>query len=198
MIDLNKDYWTTKYEESNIGWDTGGITTPLKTYFDQLTDKSIRILIPGCGNGYEAEYLHNLGFNVTVIDLSEYPLKKLKERCVSFPGKKLIQGNFFGFEGQFDLIIEQTFFSALNPSLRNDYAKQMNKLLAPQGKLVGLLFNIELYHDHPPFGGNKELYKSIFEPYFKFNVFEEAYNSIEPRKGNELFLNLARKNELEE
>jgi len=193
MIELNKGYWSSKYIESNMGWDVGEITTPLKTYFDQLTDKSVKILIPGCGNGYEAEYLHNLGFDVTVIDLSEYPLSNLNKRCPSFPTEKLVQTDFFNFIGSFDLIIEQTFFSALNPNLRNSYVKQMHNLLAPGGKLVGLLFNIDLFDDHPPFGGNLKLYKPIFEPYFSFKVFEEAYNSIEPRKGSELFLNLVRK-----
>ncbi len=193
MIELNKEYWSSKYIESNMGWDVGEITTPLKTYFDQLTDKSLRILIPGCGNGYEAEYLHNLGFDVTVIDLSEHPLNNLKKRCPTFPSEKLVQTDFFEFKGSFDLIIEQTFFSALNPNLRNDYVKQMHNLLTLGGKLVGLLFNVELFDDHPPFGGNLELYRPLFDFYFSFNVFEESYNSIEPRQGNELFLNLVRK-----
>ena len=193
MMDLNRDFWTSKYETSNIGWDTGSITTPLKSYFDQLIDKTVRILIPGCGNGYEAEYLHNLGFNVTVVDLSGHPLKNLKERCSSFPDTRLIQGDFFELKGSYDLIIEQTFFSALNPTLRDSYAKTMHNLLSNEGKLVGLLFNIDLYDDRPPFGGNLNQYKLIFEPYFKFRVFEEAHNSIEPRKGNELFLNLEKR-----
>jgi len=193
MIDLSSDYWTSKYETSNIGWDTGGITTPLQTYFDQLTDKSLKILIPGCGNGYEAEYLHKNGFDVTVVDLSDIPLKNLKQRCPSFPEESLIQADFFEFNGAFDLIIEQTFFSALNPNLRRAYAKKMHELLLPTGKLVGLLFNLELFQDHPPFGGNLETYKPIFSPYFNFNVFENSHNSIEPRKGNELFMNLTKK-----
>lgn len=193
MIDLNKEFWSSKYEETNIGWDTGGVTTPLKAYFDQLTKKDLKILIPGCGNGYEAEYLHDLGFDVTVADLSEYPLNNLKKRCESFPDSKLIQGDFFELQGSYDLIIEQTFFSALSPSLRANYAKKMHSLLSDTGKLVGLLFSVDLFVDHPPFGGNYQVYKPIFDPYFNFNVFEEAYNSIEPRKGTELFLNFEKK-----
>lgn len=193
MIDLNKEFWTSKYETANIGWDTGSITTPLKTYFDQLTDRSLKILIPGCGNGYEAEYLHQNGFDVTVVDLSDFPLKNLKKRCPGFENESLIQTDFFKFKGSFDIIIEQTFFSALNPNLRNAYAEKMHSLLKQEGKVVGLLFNIDLFKDHPPFGGNKELYEPIFKPYFDFRVFDQAYNSIEPRKGNELFINLVKK-----
>jgi methyl halide transferase len=193
MIDLNKDFWTSRYETANTGWDTGSITTPLKTYFNQLTDKSLTILIPGCGNGYEAEYLHQNGFDVTVVDLSSFPLKNLKKRAPSFKNNSLIQSDFFDFEGSFDLIIEQTFFSAIHPDLRKAYAEKMHSLLKPSGRLVGVLFNIELYKDHPPFGGNLEVYKPIFDPYFDFKVFETCYNSIEPRMGNELFINLIKK-----
>ena len=193
MIELNKDFWTSRYETENTGWDTGSITSPLKVYFDQLTDKSLKILIPGCGNGYEAEYLHQLGFNVTVIDLSEHPLKNLKLRCSSINNNQLIQGDFFDLEDTYDLIIEQTFFSALDPSLRKAYAEKMHHLLKPNGKLVGLLFNILLNIDHPPFGGTSEEYEPYFKPYFEFKVFETCYNSIEPRKDNELFMILSRK-----
>jgi len=193
MMDLNKEFWTLRYETENTGWDTGSITTPLKMYFDQLTDRSLKILIPGCGNGYEAEYLHQLGFNVTVIDLSEYPLKNLKQRCPSLTKNQLIQGDFFELEDTYDLIIEQQFFSALNPNLRSVYAEKMSDLLKPNGKLVGLLFNIPLNIDHPPFGGTAEEYSLYFKPYFEFNVFDTCYNSIEPRKGNELFMILVKK-----
>ena len=32
----------------------------------------------------------------------------------------------------------------------------MNQLLKPNGKLVGLMFNVPLNKDKPPFGGNKD------------------------------------------
>ena len=72
---LNENYWTERYQLGNTGWDTGSITTPLKTYFDQLSDKNIKILIPGSGNSYEASYLFKQGFSeVYIFDISLYPL----------------------------------------------------------------------------------------------------------------------------
>jgi methyl halide transferase len=59
---MDNNYWNTRYLEEQTGWDIGYPSTPLKEYIDQLTNKSIRILIPGCGNGYEGEYLHQNGF----------------------------------------------------------------------------------------------------------------------------------------
>ncbi|SHI83533.1 Thiopurine S-methyltransferase (TPMT) [Algibacter luteus] len=52
-----ENYWTQRYNERQTGWDVGKPTTPLKTYIDQLKNKSLKILIPGAGNAYEAEYL---------------------------------------------------------------------------------------------------------------------------------------------
>ena len=190
---LDSTYWSERYRSQQIGWDAGGITTPLKAYFDQLENKDIEILIPGCGNGYEAEYLFNNGFrNVWVIDLAIEPLQNLKLRCPSFPENHLIQGDFFELEKQFDLIVEQTFFCALPLTMRSDYAKKMYQLLKPNVKLMGLLFNCPLNLEFPPYGGSAAEYEEYFAPYFEFEVFDEAHNSIKPRAGRELFILLRR------
>ena len=194
MLDLTKEYWTSRYTENDTGWDLGEISTPLKEYIDQLTDKSISILIPGAGNSYEAEYLFKNGFkNVTIIDLSEEPLKNIQKRIPDFPKENLIVGDFFEHHNHYDLILEQTFFCAINPSLRQAYAKKMHELLNNKGKLVGVLFNDVLNTDKPPFGGNKEEYISYFKPYFHFKTFESCYNSIKQRANRELFIHFEKK-----
>ncbi len=181
-------YWEEKYKNNNTGWNIGYPSTPIKTYIDQIKDKSIKILIPGAGNAYEAEYLHNKGFtNVWVLDLAKQPLINLKNRVHTFPDNHLMQGNFFEHTKQYDLILEQTFFCALNPTLRDKYVKKMAYLLSPKGKLVGLLFDFELTEQGPPFGGSLAEYKKRFSKYFKIRVLERAHNSIKPRNGRELF-----------
>ena len=193
-MDLNKNFWDLRYQNNEIGWDIGYISTPLKKYIDQLTDKNIKILIPGGGNSYEAEYLHNLGFkNVFVVDISPTALTNLKNRVPDFPKNHLINIDFFKLNNSFDLILEQTFFCALTPKLRDSYVLKMNQLLRPNGKLVGLLFNIPLNKDRPPFGGTKKEYLSYFKTYFKIEIMELSYNSISERTNNELFIKLIKK-----
>lgn len=193
-MDLNKNYWDLRYQNNEIGWDIGYISTPLKKYIDQLTDKNIKILIPGGGNSYEAEYLHNLDFkNVFVLDISPTALTNLKNRVPDFPKNHLINIDFFKLNNSFDLILEQTFFCALTPKLRDNYVLKMNQLLRPNGKLVGLLFNIPLNKDRPPFGGTKKEYLSYFKTYFKIEIMELSYNSISERTNNELFIKLIKK-----
>lgn len=191
---LDERFWDDRYKSEKTGWDIGYISTPLKDYFNQLEDKNLKILIPGGGNSYEAEYLFKKGFkNVFVVDLSETALSNLQKRIPRFPKENLIQANFFDLEKTFDIIIEQTFFSAINPKLRPQYAKKANALLNQKGKLVGLLFCVPLNEDQPPFGGNKEEYIPYFKPYFNIYIIEPAYNSIKSRMGNELFIKFIKK-----
>ncbi|NAS11969.1 methyltransferase domain-containing protein [Poritiphilus flavus] len=186
---LNQEYWENRYSENNLGWDIGEVSRPLKEYIDQLSRKDLKILVPGAGFGYEVIYLWESGFkNVFVIDLARQPLGRIKQQIPEFPDKQLIQGDFFELkESGFDLILEQTFFCALNPELRVDYVLKMHELLKDNGKLSGLFFDFPLTEKGPPFGGSLEAYKKLFGKHFKIKTLERAYNSIPPRRGNELF-----------
>ncbi|GHE68834.1 methyltransferase domain-containing protein [Roseivirga thermotolerans] len=193
-MELGADYWDKRYETGATGWDIGHVSTPLKAYFDQLQDKSLQILIPGAGNAYEAEYLWQMGFkNVFVVDISEKPLRSFAERVGDFPKDQLIHADFFALKGDYDVIVEQTFFCALSPDLRPAYVTQCGRLLKNGGKLVGLLFRTAMNSDRPPFGGSKEEYVKLFSESFILETMELAVNSIEPRAGNELFIKLLKK-----
>jgi len=192
----NQDYWNIRYKEGQTGWDVGNISQPLKEYFDQIENHDLSVLIPGCGNAYEAQYLLENGFtNVTLVDISDILIRQLEERF--YPKYQdhlhLIHGDFFEMQGSYDLIVEQTFFCALDPNLRENYAQKMNELLTENGKLVGVMFNRDFDHDGPPFGGNREEYLDYFTDRFHLKHFSDCYNSIPPRQGSELFICLSKK-----
>lgn len=185
---FDQEYWASRYREQKTGWDLGEISPPLRAYINQLEDKSSKILIPGGGNAYEAEYLFLEGFNnVFVADIAQEPLENLKKRVPSFPPENLICQDFFELEGNVDLILEQTFFCALPVKMRKSYSEKIKELLKPEGKVVGVLFNTEFPADGPPFGGSKEEYLSYFKPLFKIDIMETCYNSFPARQGTELF-----------
>ena len=190
---LDNAYWSGRYQANQIGWDAGAITTPLKEYFDQLSDKEIKILIPGAGNSYEAGYLYERGFkNVFVCDFAQEPLDNFQFKYPGFNSENLLLKDFFELEGDYDLIVEQTFFCAIDRRLRLKYVEKVHNLLKQGGKLVGLLWKDE-FDGGPPFGGSEDEYNRLFEPYFEFEVFEESYNSIKPRSGRELFVNFKKR-----
>jgi SAM-dependent methyltransferase len=180
--------WNQRYMDGNTGWDLGQPSTPLVEYIDQLEDKTLKILIPGAGNAHEAEYLSKAGFvNTHVIDIAELAVANFKRRCPDFPSAQVIHGDFFKHSDSYNLIIEQTFFCAISPTRREAYVVKMSQLLKPEGKLVGLLFNRN-FDGGPPFGGSREEYVPLFEKYFNSVKMAEAYNSIGPRAGHELFM----------
>lgn len=191
---LGEDYWTLRYQHNSIGWDVGEVTKPIKQYLDQIDNFWLKLLIPGAGNGYEAQYALEKGFlNTNILDISSYPLEKFKLKHAGFPRSQIHHADFFDHSGQYDLILEQTFFCALQPSLRPEYVKKMGELLKPGGKLVGLLFNRQFENPGPPFGGDEKEYRALFEKDFNILQMEECYNSIPPRQGQELFFILQKK-----
>ncbi len=99
---------------------------------------------------------------------------------------QLVCGDFFQHSGQYDLILEQTFFCAIDPALRPAYVLKMKELLSTDGKLAGLLFNRD-FPGGPPFGGHKAEYEALFAEYFQIHTLETCTNSVGPRAGVELF-----------
>jgi len=191
-----QEFWQKRWIDNKTGWDIGYAAPPISEFIDTLPDKSIKILIPGAGNGYEAEYLHKNGFgNVYVMDIAAKPLENLGKRVPDFPGEHLLNENFFEHAGQYDLIIEQTFFIAIDPALRPDYVRKMKELLKPGGHLTGLLiFKNEPSPGGPPYIDTKENYLKYFKGEFNILKYEIAENSIKPRAGWEIFIDMVNLN----
>jgi SAM-dependent methyltransferase len=193
---LDKIYWDNQYQSNTTGWDLGEVSPPMKSYIDTLEDKAIRILIPGCGNTYEAEYLLEQGFtNVTVIDIAPTLIENLKTKFKDNPNVNIVLGDFFEHQGEYDIILEQTFFCALPPTMRQKYVWKMHQLLADKGKIAGLLFN-RTFESSPPFGGSQEEYNLLFQQAFNFIKMEVCQNSATPRASSELFVELQKNNEV--
>lgn len=191
---LDQSFWNTRWESHQIGWDIGKASPAIIAYMEQYPSKDAAILIPGCGNAHEAEWLLQNGFtNITLIDIAPKAVAHLKEKYGKEPAIDVILGDFFEHQGQYDLIIEQTFFCAIEPKLRQKYVAQSASLLKKNGQIIGLLFNTEFEKEGPPFGGNTLEYQHLFETNFRIKIMEDCYNSIKPRANTEVFINLIKK-----
>ncbi|MNX26413.1 Thiopurine S-methyltransferase [compost metagenome] len=184
-----KQYWDAKWLSNATGWDIGYASPAICQYLDQYPNKNAALLIPGCGNAYEAEYLVENGFtNITLIDISPEAVKKIRHKFEHNPQVKVLAEDFFQHKGQYDLIIEQTFFCAISPNRRKEYAEKTASLLHEKGKIIGLLFDKIFEQQGPPFGGSSAEYRAIFNPYFQIKTMEKCYNSIAQRAGSEVFI----------
>jgi len=193
-IHLDKNYWNTRWQQEETGWDIGLPAPAITEYMLQYTNKDAAILIPGCGNAHEAEFLLANGFkNITLIDIAPEIVNKLKLRFIGKKEVRILCEDFFQHEGSYDLIIEQTFFCAITPIKRKEYVQKTSSLLISKGKIIGVLFDKIFERKGPPFGGTSLEYKEAFNPFFKIKKMEPCYNSIIPRKGSELFIMMIKK-----
>lgn len=193
-VPLDQNYWNAQYVAQTTGWDLGEVSPPIKKHIDSIENKALRILIPGCGNSYEAEYLLQQGFtNITIIDIAPTLVEALQKKFLNNSSITIVLGDFFEHQNQYDVMIEQTFFCALPPSLRQQYVSKTHQLLSDNGLLVGLLFN-RRFDKSPPFGGSKEEYELLFKSFFQFLHFDTCINSIAPRANSELWIELKKNN----
>ncbi len=130
--------WESFYQTGSIGWDRGQSSENLNYWLDNDLLKPCRILVPGCGNGYEVTTLAKLGFDVVAIDIAPSAISNLstvlnEENLTA----ELILGDFFSWqpEERFDAIFEQTSLCALSPDKWSEYEVQLHQWLKPQGKL---------------------------------------------------------------
>lgn len=193
-VPMDQKYWDTRWEKQETGWDIGYPAPAITEYIDGIVDKNTAILIPGCGNAYEAEYLIQQGFtNITLIDIAPMAVENLKQKFANNTHINILLEDFFEHKGQYDIVLEQTFFSAIPPYRRKEYVAKMHEILYENGRIIGVLFDKQFNNPFPPFGGCPCEYKPIFETHFDIVKMEDCYNSILPRQGSEVFINLKKK-----
>lgn len=134
--------WESLYQTGSIGWDRGRFSDNLSYWLEHHLLKPCRILIPGCGNGYEVMELVKRGFDVVAIDIAPTAINNLRTMLdkdgTQASGKaELVLADFFSWqpEEKFDAIFEQTSLCALSPERWTQYETQLYQWLKQQGKL---------------------------------------------------------------
>ncbi|MCB0848824.1 MAG: methyltransferase domain-containing protein [Bacteroidetes bacterium] len=195
--ELDVSFWNQRWISGQTGWDIGYASPPLVKFMEGYPNKDAAILIPGCGNAYEAAHFADNGFsNITLVDISEEAVSRLREKFKHTPQIKIHCEDFFKHQGKYDLILEQTFFCAQVLQRREEYVKKMASLLNKTGKLAGVLFGVSFGESGPPFGGDEKEYRELFSAEFHIDKLEPCYNSIAPRAGSELFFVFTKKQNL--
>jgi thiopurine S-methyltransferase len=189
-------YWAACYLNGQTGWDIGYPSPALMDFLEQLPDKTISMLVPGAGMGWEAAAAFHIGFKkVFYLDFAVSAAGRFQQAHPWFPEHQVLVQDFFALEGQFDLVLEQTFFCSLHPSKRADWVHKCFQLLQPGGIIAGLLFNHEFAHQGPPYGGTESEYRTLLSSGFEVEHMEVTDKSIKPRALRELFF-VARKKSL--
>ena len=134
----DKQEWENRYQQNKAHWDRGEISPNLLYWLKADLLKPCRLLIPGCGNGYEVLVLAEREFDVVAIDIAPSPIENLRKVLQRQQlNAELVQTDFFTWENTepFDAIYEQTSLCALHPNDWQRYENCLYDWLKPKGKL---------------------------------------------------------------
>jgi hypothetical protein len=144
------EFWDTRFRGGVIPWDAGGVPAQLSAW---LATKSapLKILVPGCGSGYEVRAFAAHGHDVLAIDFSAAAVEAARSELGDL-GRLVEQQDFFAFATQpFDLVYERAFLCALPRRLWPQWASRLAELVRPGGELAGF-FYFDDNERGPPFG----------------------------------------------
>jgi SAM-dependent methyltransferase len=150
-----------------------------------------RILVPGCGTGYDLATLARPDREVIGIDLSEEAREAFREAHPDLPGRVVYEvTDFFSYDGDigFDFVWDYTFFCALDPDQRGHWADSMARLVKPGGLLATLIFPFEdpiSDREGPPWPINTSLVRSCIAEAFEQLEAREPEASHPGREGRE-------------
>ena len=175
-------------------WDAGRAPASLEQFIARHAERG-RLLIPGCGTGYEVRLLALAGFDVTAIDFSEEAIEAARRELG--PHAHLLHlADFFGFEGDqnpFDAVYERAFLCALPRRVWGDWAKRTAQLLRPGGLLFGVFF-FDSNPKGPPFGIDAAELDALLSPDLELIENEAVSDSIPAFAGKERWQAWRRKN----
>jgi SAM-dependent methyltransferase len=185
------DFWNERFEQQFTPWDQGGVQQDLRD-FVASSDRALRTLIPGCGNGYEVVLLAQAGWDVTAIDFSPAAVASAKATIGAW-GQYVVQADFFEYmpDAPLDLIYERAFFCALPPNLRQQVVVRWADLLKSGALLAGYFFfddSPDAGKKGPPFSIPKQAFFSLMEEHFSLLAENEVSDSLAIFQGKERWL----------
>ena len=141
MAGPTKEFWDQRFSEGNTPWDRGETSPQLHAWLKAGVLAPCRVLIPGCGAGYEAATLAAAGFDVTALDYSSEAVARTQRRLDDARLRaSVIEADALAWRPAqpFDAVYEQTCLCALYPDHWRAYADQLHRWLKPDGRLFAL------------------------------------------------------------
>ena len=180
------DFWDTRFRGGVTPWDAGGVPPQLERYLHQHPPG--RVLIPGCGTGYEAAAFAERGHDVLAIDLSDAAIEAAQRHLGARAGLVRTADFFALDEGQFDVVYERAFLCALPRARWPDWARRVAELVRRGGELAGF-FYLDDNQRGPPFGTSKGELKGLLEQAFELAADQPVppAESIPVFKGKEIW-----------
>jgi SAM-dependent methyltransferase len=184
--------WKEAWRAGRTPWDEGKSPPALYELLSRGLVPGGRTLVPGCGTGYDLATLARHDRDVVGIDLSELARDAFEREYPDLPGNVRYEvADFFTFDdgASFDFVWDYTFFCALDPDRRSEWASVMTRLMSPGGLLATLVFPFEdpiSDRQGPPWPINTDLVRGVLGQAFELIEAAPAAHSHPGREGKEV------------
>ena len=140
-------FWQERFESQRTPWDRGAVNPALAPLLAQgVLPVGARVLVPGCGAGYEVVQLAAQGFRPVAVDYAPAAVGLTRARLAQAGlDAEVIEADLLDWapSAPVDAIWDQTCLCALHPDLWVAYAQRLASWLAPGGTLMLLAVQIE-------------------------------------------------------
>jgi methyl halide transferase len=141
MLGPTREFWEERFRDGHTSWDRGEVNPQLGAWLASGELAPCRIVVPGCGSGYELAALAAAGFDVTGLDYAPIALERARQNLTKGGQKaELVEADVLVWQPErpFDAIYEQTCLCALYPDQWLTYAEQLHRWLRAAGRLYAL------------------------------------------------------------
>jgi len=184
-------FWDERFERGFTPWDQAGVQPQFEAFAAAHPDAAV--LIPGCGNAWEAGWLAGRGRAVRAIDFAPAAVASARA-ALGLHAAVVEEADFYSYEPPFTpgWVFERAFLCALPPAQRERYAQRMAELLRPGALLAGYFF-IDEPQKGPPFPIERAALDALLAPYFTLVDDQPATGSLPIFEGRERWMTWRRK-----
>lgn len=167
---MDKDFWLERWEHQETAFHYDSVNPLLTRFLPEFhIKKNGHIFVPLCGKTGDMTWLHEQGYQITGVELSELAVQEYFQirgvmpsvqqygsiREFSMPNLRILQGDFFQLLphllGEVDLVYDRASMVALPEEMRSRYVTQLKKQ-CKQAELFLITYSFEVEPEAgPPF-----------------------------------------------
>ena len=178
------EFWEKRFRDNFTPWDAGGVPAVLAQFL-KAEPRGRRVLVPGCGSGYEVRAFADAGHDVLAVDFAPAAVERARKTLGPLSDRVRL-ADFFETDlvAPFDLVYERAFLCSLPRPLRPRYVQRAMQLLGPEGRVAGFFF-FEDGERGPPFGLKSGELEALLSADFRQTENAAVHDSIPIFAGKE-------------
>lgn len=172
MAGPSQTFWQDRFAAGSLPWDRGGANPQVAAWLaDGTFAPGMRVIVPGCGQGWEVVELAAAGLATIGLDFAPGALALCRDHlqrnaCTA----ELVEANVLHWQpdAPVDAVFEQTCLCALYPDYWTHYAAQLHGWLKPGGRLLALFMQTpkagarDGFIEGPPYHCDIQAMRAIF------------------------------------